>query len=89
MQQQLNAIGQHAADTAAKGAQTLLNTIFEVVRQAFAVAVTRGFMTVLIFCAIALIAVFFLKDIPLAGRTSSKPEETKDAASEQEVIATH
>jgi len=76
-------IGQQAGNHAAQLTQALLNQVFETLRQALAVSITHGFLTVLIFCAIAFVAVLFLKDIPLAKRAPAKAEENtrrKEAA---------
>jgi MFS family permease len=71
-------IGQQAANQAAQATQQLLNHVFEALRQALAIGVTRGFLAVLIFCAIAFVAVFFMEDIPLAKRAQEKPTTTEE-----------
>jgi hypothetical protein len=74
-------IGQQAANHAAQSTQTLLDQVFEALRQVFALGVTRGFVAVWVFCGIAFVAVLFLKDIPLARRAQEKPTRTKEEES--------
>ena len=76
--QTLAAIGNNAANHAAQSTHTLLNQVFEALRQALTIGITRGFVAVLVFCAIAFLAVLFLKDIPLAKRAPEKLAKTKE-----------
>jgi hypothetical protein len=71
------AIGQQAANHAVQSTHTLLDQVFESLRQALAIGITRGFLTVLVFCAIVFVAVLCLKDIPLARRAQEEPVKTE------------
>jgi EmrB/QacA subfamily drug resistance transporter len=62
---------------------TLLGQVFGVVRDALAIALQHGFVVVLVFCGLCLLAILFLKDVPMAHTT---PAETVEDASEEPVL---
>ena len=73
---------QIAASVAAQAVQQvqhLLNQVFEALRLSLAVALQHGFLAVLLFCVAALLATFFLKDVPM---TQQQPGEEADEARE-------
>jgi hypothetical protein len=73
---------QIAASVAAQAVQQvqhLLNQVFEALRLSLAVALQHGFLAVLLFCVAALLAMFFLKDVPM---TQQQPGEEADKARE-------
>ena len=75
---------QIAASVAAQVAQQvlhLLNQVFELLRQSLAVALQHGFIAVLLFCIAALVATFFLKDVPM---TQQQPADETDEVVESE-----
>jgi len=45
--------------------QHLLSQVFEALRLSLAVAIQHGLVAVLLFCVAALVATFFLKDVPM------------------------
>ena len=55
---------------------TLLTQVFDALRLSFAVALQHGFITILVFCALAIIATFFLKDVPMKKQYDDAPTET-------------
>ncbi len=55
--------------------QTLLNHVFEALRLSFAVAIQHGFVTILVFCILAIVATFFLKDVPMKQQYEEAPAE--------------
>jgi EmrB/QacA subfamily drug resistance transporter len=63
---------QHNQIAAAVGAQVqhLLNQVFEALRLSLAVATQHGFVTILVFSAIAILATFFLNDVAQNGTSS-------------------
>jgi EmrB/QacA subfamily drug resistance transporter len=67
---------QHEQIVATVGAQVqhLLNQVFEALRLSLAAATQHGFITVLVFCALALLVTFFLKDVPM----TQQPAEDHD-----------
>lgn len=73
-------ISQQVGAQVAQQVHTLLHQIFHAVLQAFAIGITHGFQTVLIFCMIALVATFFLKDIPLGTRAPKAKGESGEVA---------
>jgi EmrB/QacA subfamily drug resistance transporter len=82
-------IGQQAANHATQTTHTLLSQVFESLRQALTIAITHGFLTVLVFCAIVFVAVLCLKDIPLARRAQEKPAKTEGESvlGEEQIVA--
>ena len=59
---------QIAASVAAQAVQQvqhLLNQVFEALRLSLAVSIQHGLVAVLLFCVAALVATFFLKDVPM------------------------
>jgi EmrB/QacA subfamily drug resistance transporter len=73
---------QIAASVAAQAVQQvvhLLNQVFEALRLSLAVAVQHGFIAILLFSVAALVATFFLKDMPM---TQQQPGEESDEARE-------
>jgi EmrB/QacA subfamily drug resistance transporter len=83
---------QHDQIAAAVAVQTqhLLNQVFEALKLSFAVAIQHGFVTVVFFCAAAIMAALFLKDVPMTQQSSaetawegiSESTETKGSRSE-------
>lgn len=67
------------AQSAAQQTAALLQQVFEAVRQSLAVAIQHGFMAVLAFCAICLVATFFLKDVPFRVEPSATSPASTDA----------
>jgi len=67
--------------------QHLLNQVFEALRLSFAVALQHGFITILVFCILAIIATFFLKDVPMKKQYDEAPAE-KGAPTGKEENAT-
>ncbi len=70
---------QIAASVAAQAVQQvqhLLAQVFEALRLSLAVAIQHGFVAVLLFCVAALVATFFLKDVPMSQQ---QPDEVKKA----------
>lgn len=55
-----------AAAQAIQQVQHLLNQVFEALKLSLAVAIQHGFVTILFFCIVTIVAAFFLKDVPLA-----------------------
>jgi EmrB/QacA subfamily drug resistance transporter len=81
---------QIAASVAAQAVQQvqhLLNQVFEALRLSLAVAIQHGLVAVLLFCVAALVATFFLKDVPMMQQQPG--DETGEAieAGESEVDA--
>ncbi|HJT58144.1 MAG TPA: hypothetical protein VJ761_16690, partial [Ktedonobacteraceae bacterium] len=69
--------------------QHLLNQVFDALRLSLAVAIQHGFVTILFFCIVTIVAAFFLKDVPLARefrQESGKADAT--TASEKDVSIT-
>jgi EmrB/QacA subfamily drug resistance transporter len=54
--------------------QHLLNQVFETLRLSLAVAIQRGFWSVLVLGVVMLLLTFFLKDLPIEGSTLSDGE---------------
>ncbi len=52
----------------------LLNSVFDTLRQSLAFAVHQGFLAVVVFCGLLLVATFFLKDVPFTQSSSEKSE---------------
>ncbi len=86
---QHDAVAHQAGAQAAQQVLTLLNQVFDGLKQSLAVAIQHGFLVVLIFCGCAFIAALFLKDIPLAKSWDAKKPEGDENKSEGENIATH
>lgn len=53
---------------------TLLNQLFEVVRQALATGIHQAFVVSFCLCLVILVATLFLKDVPLARNRKAVPE---------------
>src|SRR5439155_16097389 len=73
---------QIAASVATQAAQQvlhLLSQVFELLRLSLAVALQHGFIAVLLFSIAALVATFFLKDVPMSQQ---QPAEEADEESE-------
>jgi EmrB/QacA subfamily drug resistance transporter len=64
--------------------QHLLNQVFDALRLSFAVALQHGFATILIFCVLAIIATFFLKDVPMKKQYDEAPPETGATSGQEE-----
>ena len=64
--------------------QHLLNQVFDALRLSFAVALQHGFMTILVFCGLAIIATFFLKDVPMKKQYDEAPAEKGAPAGKEE-----
>src|SRR5579884_377486 len=58
----------------------LLDQVFATLKLSLMVALQHGFLVVLVFCIIALVATFFLKDIPMV-----QPESAKKSDDEEEI----
>jgi len=67
--------------------QHLLNQVFEALRLSFAVALQHGFITILVFCILAIIATFFLKDVPMKKQYDEAPAEKGAPAGKEENAA--
>jgi hypothetical protein len=67
--------------------QHLLKQVFEALRLSFAVALQHGFITILVFCVLAIAATFFLKDVPMKKQYDETPVE-KGAPTGKEENAT-
>lgn len=81
---------QQAAAQAAQQVAHLLNQVFDALKQSMVLAIQHGLLVVLCFCGGALLAAFFLKDIPLRkswGETKSQGETGSREAGEQSVTA--
>lgn len=84
---------QIAAQVAAQAmlqVQHLLNQVFEALRLSLAVAIQHSFIAVLLFSVAALVATFFLKDIPLVQRsqyTSNEAGKTTESENEVPVVS--
>ncbi|HEY6411183.1 MAG TPA: hypothetical protein VIY29_27305, partial [Ktedonobacteraceae bacterium] len=61
--------------TVAAQVQHLLNQVFEALRLSLAVATQHGFITVLVFCALALLVTFFLKDVPMTQQSAEEHDK--------------
>ena len=73
---------QIAASVAAQAmqqAQHLLDQVFAALKLSLAFAIQHGFMAVLVFCAVIIVATFFLKDVPMT-------DDTHKATNESEVV---
>ena len=66
---------------------TLLTQVFDALRLSFAVALQHGFITILVFCALAVIATFFLKDVPMKKQYDDAPAETAASTEQAENAA--
>ncbi len=65
----------------------LLNQVFDALRLSLAVATQRGFGTILFFCIATLVAVLFLKDLPLAKSWEETGNQMAKTTSQEEVEA--
>jgi hypothetical protein len=65
--------------------QHLLNQVFEALRLSLAVALQHGFLAVLLFCVAALVATFFLKDVPMTQQQPGEEADVEREAGESEV----
>ena len=70
--------GQAAAIAAAKAqaihqTTTLLNQVFAALKQSLVVAIQHGLLTMLIFCALVIVAALLLKDVKLATTFHDEP----------------
>ncbi|HUY77952.1 MAG TPA: MDR family MFS transporter [Ktedonobacterales bacterium] len=79
--------GQAAAIAAAKAqaiheTTTLLNQVFAALKQSLVVAIQHGLMTMLIFCALVIVAALLLKDVKLATTFRDEPATTTAQAAE-------
>jgi len=63
---------------------TLLNQVFEALRLSFAVALQHGFVTILVFCGFAIVATFFLKDVPMKKQYDEAPAEAGTTTGKEE-----
>ncbi len=80
---------QVAASVAAQAIQQvqhLLSQVFEALRLSLAFALQHGFVAVLFFCGAAIVATFFLKDVPMAKQLSEEPGEAGAAAEHEEDV---
>ena len=74
-------IATSVAAQAAQQALHLLNQVFELLRLSLAVALQHGFMAVLVFSIAALVATFFLKDVPMTEQQpGSETDEVREAS---------
>ena len=64
---------------------TLLAQIFSALRQSLATAIQHGYIVVLCFCVVIVVATFFLKDVPLAKEFRDDPAERGHDAAASEV----
>ncbi len=62
---------------------TLLNQVFSALKESLAVAIQHGFLAVLLFSGMMIVATFFLKDLPLVQR--SEYQAAKPGEGEEEV----
>lgn len=79
---------QIAASVAAQAVQQvqhLLNQVFEALRFSLAVALQHGFLAVLLFCVAALVATFFLKDVPMTEQQPGEEDEETMEVEKSEV----
>jgi ABC-type nickel/cobalt efflux system permease component RcnA len=60
--------------------------VFDAVKLAFAAALQHGFVAILIISVLAVLAAFFLKDLPMT-QLSANETETSEAEGESEVDA--
>jgi len=59
--------------------------VFELLRLSLAVALQHGFIAVLLFSIAALVATFFLKDVPMAQQQPGEEADEESEAHESEV----
>jgi len=79
---------QIAVSVAAQAAQQvlhLLNQVFEALRLSLAVAVQHGFIAILLFSVAALVATFFLKDVPMTQQQPGEEADVEREAGESEI----
>jgi hypothetical protein len=79
---------QIAASVAAQAVQQvqhLLNQVFEALRLSLSVAVQHGFTAVLLFSIVALVATFFLNDVPMIQQQTGEEAGEESEAGESEV----
>lgn len=67
---QHNQVAASVAAQAIQQVQHLLNQVFEALRLSLAFAIQHGLVAVLFFCAAAILATFFLKDVPQNGTSA-------------------
>ena len=65
--------------------EPFINQVFELLRLSLAVALQHGFMTVLLFSIAALVATFFLKDVPMTQQQPDMEADEEREANESEV----
>lgn len=73
-------IAAQVAAQAMQQVQHLLNQVFEALKLSLTVAIQHGFVTVLIFSVVAILATFFLKDVPMAQQSGEVPGEAGEVA---------
>jgi EmrB/QacA subfamily drug resistance transporter len=77
---QHDVLAQQVAAQASQQVAHLLNQVFDALKQSIVLAIQHGFLVVLVFCGAAMLATFFLKDIPLVKSwQEEKPEEGEPA----------
>ena len=83
---QHNQVAASVAAQAIQQVQHLLNQVFEALRLSLAFAIQHGLVAVLFFCAAAILATFFLKDVPMAQQSPEAPAEADVAAENEEDV---
>ena len=81
---QHNQVAASAAAQAMQQAQHLLDQVFAALKLSLAYAIQHGFIAVLVFCGIIIVATFFLKDLPMAQDPDKASDEGKVVAGSEE-----
>ncbi len=75
------------AAQAMQQAQHLLDQVFAALKLSLAYAIQHGFIAVLVFCAVIVIATFFLKDVPMTQDSHKASDESEVAAESGEDLS--
>ena len=76
-----------AAAQAMQQAQHLLDQVFAALKLSLAYAIQHGFIAVLVFCGVIIVATFFLKDVPMAQDPDKAPDEGKVVTGSEEDLS--
>jgi hypothetical protein len=81
---------QIAASVAAQAMQQvqhLLDQVFAALKLSLAFAIQHGFIAVLVFCGVIILATFFLKDVSMTQQSSEAPDEAGVVAESKEDLS--
>jgi hypothetical protein len=75
------------AAQAMQQAQHLLDQVFAALKLSLAYAIQHGFIALLVFCGVIIVATFFLKDVPMTQDPNKATNEGEEVAGSEEDLS--